>query len=307
MLINDKSLSAVKKVSKIGLIVNNKNIILKEILSEKKIFETSFNNKYDFIEKKSISLQGKLSGIIKAIEFDKITSNSNIITAINYFKNTSTFTDKAPRKFLNSEEQKIIFDGDNFRISLYKILLFYCYKDFDKYLIPKNEWNEQRNTLLHHYELEHLKIFDTFIKPIKKKLETSTPNSFILKTPKLKKDEEDYNESISKYFPNNEYLSVVDVLDFIDKEVNFLSSFQHYSQSKIKSNHNLLLAAILGYGCNINISKIGKISKGINENQLDNTKTWYFSEENTIEANDKIVVYMDTLDVVKLMKNNQEI
>lgn len=341
ILINDKILSAVEKVSKIGILVKSKNIILKEILSEKKIFETSFNNKYNFIEKKSISLQGKLSGIIKAIEFDESTSNSNIIIAINYFKNTSTLTDKAPRKFLNIEEQKVIFDGDNFRISLYKILLFfylsdaiksgtlnlkysYRYKDFDRYLIPKDEWNEKKNTLINHYGLEHLKVFDTFIEPIKKKLEenfiqsnkniknglntyfTSTPNSFILKTPKLKKDE-DNNESISKYFPNNEYLSVVDVLDSIDKEVNFLSSFQHYSQSKIKTNHNLLLASILGYGCNINISKIGKISKGINENQLDNTKTWYFSEENTIEANDKIVEYMYRLDVVKLMKHNQEI
>ena len=172
--------------------------------------------------------------------------------------------------------------------------------------------------------MEHLKEFDTFIEPIKAKVEksfkntneniikgfntyfTSTIDSFNLKTPKLEKENEDTNESIAKYFPHNEYLSIVDVIDSIDQEVDFLSSFQHYSQSKIKSNHNLLLAAILGYGCNINIAKIGKISKGINENQLDNTKIWYFSEENTTEANDKIVAYMDTLDIVRLMRNNQE-
>jgi len=125
------------------------------------------------------------------------------------------------------------------------------------------------------HDLVHLKEFDTFIKPIKVKVEgsfkhtnenikkgfnsyfTPTVDSFILKTPKLQKDEDATKESISKYFPHHEYLSIVDVLNSIDNQVDFLSSFQHYSQTKVKSNYNLLLAAILGYGCNINITKIG--------------------------------------------------
>ena len=52
---------------------------------------------------------------------------------------------------------------------------------------------------------------------------------------------------------------------------------------------------------------MSKISKGISENQLDNIKTWYMSEENTNEANDKIVAYMDNLETVKLMRANQDI
>lgn len=47
---------------------------------------------------------------------------------------------------------------------------------------------------------------------------------------------------------------------------------------------------------------VQKISKGINENQLDNTKVWYFSEDNTIEANDKIVAYMEKLELVKIAR-----
>ena len=49
---------------------------------------------------------------------------------------------------------------------------------------------------------------------------------------------------------------------------------------------------------------MGKISKGINENQLDNTKIWYFTEENTQKANDIIVAYMEKLDIVKYMRHN---
>jgi len=39
---------------------------------------------------------------------------------------------------------------------------------------------------------------------------------------------------------------------------------------------------------------MGKISKDINENQLENTQ----------EANDKIVAYMDKLEIVKYMRHN---
>ena len=52
---------------------------------------------------------------------------------------------------------------------------------------------------------------------------------------------------------------------------------------------------------------MSKISKGISENQLDNIKTWYMSEENTNEANDKIIAFMDNLKIVKLMRANQDI
>jgi TnpA family transposase len=52
---------------------------------------------------------------------------------------------------------------------------------------------------------------------------------------------------------------------------------------------------------------MGKISKGINENQLDNTKSWYFTENNTVEANDLVVEYMNNLDIIKVLRDNKDI
>lgn len=102
----------------------------------------------------------------------------------------------------------------------------YRYKDFDSYLIDKDEWSKDQDTLLKTHELGHLKKFCTFIEPIKTKVEesfkntneniikgfntyfTSTIDSFNLKTPKLEKENDDANESIAKYFPMmNIYLS----------------------------------------------------------------------------------------------------
>jgi len=340
-IINDTSISAIKKVSEIESLVDTKSKLLATILSTKELSQASSETKYDFIEQKSISLQGKLSGILKEIEFDEKTSNKNIITAINYFKNNATITNKAPQGFLNDEEIVAIFDSGKFRISLYKVLLFFYvsdsikngtlnlkysikYKNFEDYMIDKNEWLKNKNSLLKVHELEHLNEFDKFIIPIKEKLEssykttntninqgfntyyTSTIDKYTLKTPKVEKTDSEIS-LLSKYFPQSEYLSVIDMLNTINQSTDFLSSFEHYNNSKSKTHHNLLLAAILGYGCNLSLTKIGKISKGINENQLDNAKVWYFNQENTNDANDKIIAYMEELEIIKVMKNNHSI
>ena len=56
-------------------------------------------------------------------------------------------------------------------------------------------------------------------------------------------------------------------------------SFKHYSLKNIKTqklDSNLLFASIVDYGCNISLSKMAKISKGINENKLDTVTTLVF-------------------------------
>ena len=322
------------------MVVEIKTQSLKDILAEKKVFDTVVENKYDFIEKKSVSLQGKISSVLQAIEFDENTSNKNIIAAIKHFRESSNITTKAPKEFLSDEEKSAVYESGRFRISLYKVLLFFHvsdaiktgtlnlkyslkYRNFEDYLLDKDEWENNKEALLKVHELDHLKDYEKFIEPIKEKLEqsfkqtnenikkgfntyfTATDDSYILKTPKLDKKEDE--ETISKYFPANEYISIIDLLHAINEETDFLSVFQHYNQGKSRSNHNLLLAALLGYGCNLSLPKMGKISKGINENQLDNVKTWYMSEENTNEANDKIIAFMDKLEVVKFMRASQNI
>jgi TnpA family transposase len=339
-IVKDEKLSAVKKVNIISELVEQKTQLLNNILEEKKVFDTVIENKYDFIEQRSKTLQGRLSGVLRAIEFDEKTSNKNIISAIKYFRDNPNITIKAPRDFLNEEEKTAVYESSKFKVSLYKALLFFHvsdaikngtlnlkyslkYRNFDDYLIDKDEWNKNKDMLLKVHELENLKDYDNFIEPIKTKLEQSFKqtnenikkgfntyftvheNSFTLKTPKLEKNEDE--ESIAKYFPSNEYISIIELLRVINDETDYLSSFQHYNQSKSKTDHNLILAAIVGYGCNLSLSKMSKISKGISENRLENIKTWYMSEENTQEANDKIVAFMDKLEIVKLMRADKNI
>ncbi len=157
-------------------------------------------------------------------------------------------------------------------------------EDFNKFITPINTKLGESFLVTNERIQEE---FNTYFKP--------TSDSFILTTPKLEKTDEQMEHTISKYFPQSEFISVIDLLHSVQIKTDFLDSFKHYSlqNTKIqKLEPNLLYASIVGYGCNISLSKMAKISKGISENELDTVTTWYLSEENTIEANDKIVAFM---------------
>jgi len=189
-VIKDSTISTVKKVAAIELLVEKKTQILKDILNEKKVFDSVIDNKYDFIESKSVSLQGKFSGVLKAISFDEKSSNKYIIEAINYFRDNPIITYKAPQNFLDDEEKSAIFENGRFRVTLYKILLFfhvsdaikngtlnlkyfYRYKNFDDYMLSKEDFEKDKDLLLQKHAMEHMKDFDTFIETIKTKVEQS--------------------------------------------------------------------------------------------------------------------------------------
>ena len=125
-ILNDKKLTDSDKVKSMQMLVSSKTQTLKVILEQKTKIEVAGLNKFDFIEKASQSLQGKLSGVLKLLEFDKKSSNKNLINAINYFKDFNTIKKDAPVDFLNDDEQLAIYDNDDgkLKISLYKALLF---------------------------------------------------------------------------------------------------------------------------------------------------------------------------------------
>jgi TnpA family transposase len=347
-IVNHETLDDATKILTLKSLITTKTTNLKTILEEKTILETANLDRFDFIEKASQSLQGKLAGVVKLIEFDEKASDKakDLLTAIKYFKVNSNFKKDTPIDFLADDERVAIYDEDNkLKVSLYKAFLFihisdaiksgilyltysYKHKSLEEYLIPKDEFTKNKKELLAYNELEHLDDYDRFIAPINEKLETSfeitnhridkelnpyfklTTDSFILTTPKLDKTDEQLEHTIAKYFPQAEFISVIDLLHSVQIKTNFLDSLKHYSLQNVKTGKldaNLLFASIVGYGCNISLSKMAKISKGISEHELDTATTWYLSEDNTIEANDKIVAFIDSLEIAKLLRNNPEI
>jgi len=127
---------------------------------------------FSALESKSRKLQNRVNGIIKSVKFTG--SNNNLLEAINYFQSKDVIENTAPIGFLSDKECKFIEDDKgNFRVSLYKALLFlkiaealksgnlsipysYKYRHLDDYLIPMEQWNAKRKDYIKLAGLEEL-------------------------------------------------------------------------------------------------------------------------------------------------------
>lgn len=306
---------------------------------------TKDDDYYDILESKSVKLQNRVSEIIKHMVFDKETSAAKFIEAIDYYKNKDdVISTNAPLDFLEIDEQKVLTDETGkCRISLYKVLLFekiaaaiksgalnllysYKYRAFDDYLISQNIWTTQKTELL---ERAGLTEFIDFKKPeysLKQILQAqykltneninTGENKFAkidaennLKVLTPKKEETDTTGTISNLFPQNRFIPLFEVLSTISKFTDFLDCFEYWQikYNREKPPEKTFLAGIIGYGCNLGIRKIAKISNNINQNELENTVNWYFSEDNLANANNKILDLIGRLQLPNLFNKTEDI
>ena len=270
---------------------------------------------------------------IKAIEHYK-NNNGKL--------NSSTPKDFLEKNIQSLLFQKDENNTKHFRISLYKILFFieisqaiksgklnllnsYRYRAFESYLLDINKFKKEKMDLLEQYNLLHFancKKTTTYLKEqlnssfkdvnekISKELNLyfhlKGENSFTITTPKVEKDIS--LDPLTKWLPKDKFIPLISILEEINSYISFTKVFTHYSLGRNRSNIKIeaLFASIIGYGCNINISRMAKISKGIFEHDIEHASNWYLSNENLIEANDKIIAFTEQLDIVKLFKNDKD-
>jgi TnpA family transposase len=294
---------------------------------------------YDLLESKSIKLQNRVSEIVRNISFDTRTSDDLLIQAIGYYKQKEgNVDDKAPIVFLDAKEQKILTGSDGkFRVSLYKVLLFskiadsirsgasnlkfsYKYRSFDDYLISMDVWENNKEKLLKKAGLTGLRDFTKLRNQIGKALQeqfrktnenivsgkneyaTIKENgSLMLRTPK---QDQSISDTKSDLFPNDRFISLFEIFVTVDRVSRFTDCFDHWQirHNRKKPADKIFFAGITGYGCNLGIRKTAKISRNINQAELENTINWYFSHENIMRANDKILSFLDQLQLPKLFR-----
>jgi hypothetical protein len=128
--------------------------------------------------------------------------------------------------------------------------------------------------------------------------------SYMVHTPKLEKKEED--EGIGIYLPKEKFTPLIDVLRQIDRLSIYSAKFLHHTRTlhHRSPKSNALYASIIGYGCNISIPKMAKISKGISAHDIDHIRTWYLSPDMLQEANDAVLAFTESLDVPMLFRSN---
>lgn len=130
--------------------------------------------------------------------------------------------------------------------------------------------------------------------------------TFHVSTPKL---EEVDSLPLGGIFPEQKYISLLEALVTVDHATGFLDVFEHWQmkyQHK-KPEKKIFFAGIMAYGCDIGLRKFAQISKHINENELDNTLNWYFSLANVQNANDRVLQFMDQMDLPNIYRQQDDI
>jgi hypothetical protein len=127
--------------------------------------------------------------------------------------------------------------------------------------------------------------------------------SFTVSTPKVQKDRE--IDSLWVYLPKEKFIPLIEILRRINAHTHFSDKFHHLSNSNAfkAPKPNALYAGMIGYGCNISIPKMAKISRGISHHDIDHIRTWYMNNEMLLEANDVIIAFTQTLDIVKVFQH----
>ena len=77
-----------------------------------------------------------------------------------------------------------------------------------------------------------------------------------------------------------------------------LHSLAHLQQQYARPvSRAVLFAGIIGLGCGIGLRKMARISGTIKEDALEHGANWHFSRENLVSANDRIVAFIDGLEL----------
>jgi TnpA family transposase len=334
----NENLTASERIAKIEQLLSDHEALqsdqAQEQLQQSELFlaqQTDTTKIYDELENKSVSLQLRASPTLKALVFDAPSSEADLLAAVQYFQDTDGLLGKtAPLDFLSPKEQALFPEGETFRISLYKILLFksvaaavragklnlqhsYRYRAIQNYLIPSEQWSSERDHLLAMAGLEKFADGAAVLAELKGTLDASyrkvnnriltDENEYLsfdkkgtakVRTPGTAFSEDGY---VGQTLEENGIVSVLQVLREVSQSCNFISCFKHLSPKhhKLKPSAETVLAGILGKGCNIGIHKLSQISQGINQSTLKSTVNWCFTLKNIQAANTQLLQVMDKL------------
>lgn len=340
----DRALSNAEKVTRIRTLLaqrETRRLLEKDPVVELRaslLSELDEDDYYKILESKSVWIQNRVSPILKALTFQGDPSVRKLVDAIEHFREKDGAVEKsAPVGFLDPEERAAVSKDGNFRVSLYKALLFlhvqsgiksgalnlehsYKYRPLDDYLIDRARWQRDKQQIIERAGLEG------FVDPRKTLQELDealyqrylTTNAHIAggKNPHIKfkkngsfslstpKQENSDAESLQQYFPERRVVPLVEVLATVNRFTHFVDELQHPQQRyhQGKPSEGAIYAGVIGIGCAIGLRRMMRISRGVAEAELEHTVNWHFTLEGLNAAADRAVRLMDRLDLPNLMR-----
>jgi TnpA family transposase len=308
-----------------------------EISVSKNLKEEMF---YDKAEANSKWLSRNLKELFLNLNFCKKASDPIIYDPAKYYQDRSgNILNSAPIEFLKDEQRKYVFKDKELNSRLYRCLLLteagdhlkagslnlrYSndYRSINDYLISDDEWRENRSSLIERANLENLIDFDKALEMLKKSLDEKfveinknlvQNKHLILKSngkPHVKTDKKELlnNSDIQSLLSKDRFIPLVKILADVVEATEFSDCFTHFGfkGSQKLPDVEIIIAAIIGLGCNIGVRKMGKISPSIGSEKLENVVRWHFSKENVFNAKNRIISLVDELSIPKVLKQAAE-
>ena len=310
-------------------------------LKEALVNELVDDDYYAILAAKSLRIQNRVSPILKALTFLCEPSARELQSAIEHFKNKDGLIDKAaPVGFLSLDERKAVTKDAKFMVSLYKALLFlhvqgaiksgtlnlkhsYKYRPLDDYLIDRDRWHRDKAALIERAQLQ------SFVDPhrVIAELDEALSRQYVItntnihegKNPHIKfkntgftlstpTQEESDAEPLQQFFPERHYVPLLEILATVNRYSHWMDELQHWRQRHHhgRPSEQTVYAGVIGIGCAIGIRKMARISHPISESALEHTVNWYFSLDNLIAANDRVLQFMDRLELPNLMRRSPD-
>ena len=311
--------------------------ILKDIKEASASSETEDAQYFDILEAKSRRLQNQASGVLKSLTFRAESHIRPLLAALEYFRKVDgQVARSAPIGFLDLSERKAVGSGSGFRPSLYKVMLFQHvskaiksgsvnlaqsnkYRPLDDYLISAGQWRRERSELLEQAGMTAFSDPDPALAALKSVLDgqfivtnkhiTEGTNIYARQmasgylTVNTPKQDEVEAAALSQYFPQRHYVPLTEILSTVNEATGFVDSLAHLQQQYARPvSRAVLFAGIIGLGCGIGLRKMARISGTIKEDALEHAANWHFSRENLISANDRIVAFMDGLELPEIYR-----
>ena len=291
----------------------------------------------EFLSAQSLRAQNRVGPILKALTFANEPNAADLQTALTHFRTRDGLIDKrAPVGFLTPKELAAVTCDSTFRVSLYKMLLFvhvqlgiksgtlnlehsYKYRPLDAYLIDRDRWQRDKALLIERAGLQ------AFVNPqqVLEQLDAALYEQYRLtnarivegQNPHIKFKNERFTVAtpsqeetdagpLQQYFPDRDVVPLLEILATVNRHSGWMGEFQHWQQRHHHGTRpdRAIYAGVIALGCTIGLPKMARISHPIGESELENTVNWYFSLDNLIAANDRVLTLMDRLELPKLRR-----
>ena len=299
-------------------------------------------NFHEYLFASAATLQKTLGPLIRVLMFDEINSTPNLITAIqHYADNLTQVNSQTPTSFLSKKDLSLVLsDEDILIITKYKIMLFiyidqairnrnltlqysYRYRTYRQDMIPDSSWVNRKSEFLKSARLDiyhdgkreinklgaaltksYDDVNDNYLKGNNPFLVVDSAGHWRLKNSKSDYDASKFIPSLLK---NSKSITLYELLSEVDSYTPFSEAFSHSTDkhaSKTKAK-KLIYATLISLGTNLGHHQMSKAARNIPEKQLRDTELWWFSSENVLKANKRIVDLIQSLPLPTIF-NGQE-